>query len=232
MPTDPKAPATAPRRGFVRGPQNFVAGLTLIGIALFAIWAISDLPQGTLRAMGPAMLPRWLAIGVGLCGVALAVIGVVNEGDGLGRSDYSPIAAIGGLLILSAAIAFVVAIAFLDRSQIANAFIYTFLVLFYGTVLVLFVLSFTREEWLTGTGLRGPFFVVAGILAFAITIRMFGLVIAGPLAMVIGGFGTPEVREKEILIFAAVMTAFCVGLFRYLLNLPIPILIIPGVVHI
>ena len=88
------------------------------------------------------------------------------------------------------------------------------------------------EEWLTATGLRGPFFVVAGILAFAITIRMFGLVIAGPLAMVIGGFATPEVREKEILIFAAVLTAFCVGLFRYLLNLPIPILILPGVVHI
>jgi hypothetical protein len=220
------------RRGPIRGPQNFVAGLTLVAIALFAVWAISDLPQGTLRAMGPAMLPRWLAIGVGLCGVALAVIGLVKEGDGLGRSDYSPIAAIGAVLILSAAIAFLIAIVFLDRSRIGDVFIYTFLVLFYGTVLVLFVLSFLREEWLGATGLRGPFFVVAGILAFAITIRMFGLVVAGPLAMVIGGFATPEVREKEILIFAAVMTAFCVGLFRYLLNLPIPILILPGLVHI
>jgi hypothetical protein len=80
--------------------------------------------------------------------------------------------------------------------------------------------------------LRGPFFIVAGILAFAVTIRLFGLVVAGPLAMVIGGYATHEVREKEILIFAAIMTAFCVGLFRYILNLPIPIIIIPGVVHI
>jgi hypothetical protein len=219
------------RRRFVRGPQNFVAGLALIGIALFAIWAISDLPQGTLRSMGPAMLPRWLAIGVGLCGIALAVIGLAKEGDGLGRSDYSPIAAIGAVLILSAIIAYVASLA-LGRAELGTIFGYVFLALFYGTVVVLFALSFSREEWLTATGLRGPFFVVAGILAFAITIRMFGLVIAGPLAMVIGGFATPEVREKEILIFAAVLTAFCVGLFRYLLNLPIPILIIPGVVHI
>ena len=38
--------------------------------------------------------------------------------------------------------------------------------------------------------------------------------------------------EKEIIIFAAVMTAFCIALFRYFLGLPIPILIIPGVVYI
>jgi hypothetical protein len=230
MPAHTENPASE-RRGLIRGPQNFVAGLTLIGIALFAIWAISDLPQGTLRAMGPAMLPRWLAIGVGLCGVALAVIGLVKEGEGLGRSDYSPIAAIGALLILSAIISYLASLV-IGRAELATIFGYVFLVLFYGTVLALFMLSFAREEWLTATGLRGPFFVVAGILAFALTIRLFGLVVAGPLAMVIGGFGTPEVREKEILIFAAVMTAFCVGLFRYLLNLPIPILIIPGVVHI
>jgi hypothetical protein len=230
MPTQVDSPAQE-RRGLIRGPQNFVAGLTLIGIALFAIWAISDLPQGTLRAMGPAMLPRWLAIGVGLCGVALAVIGLVREGDALGRSDYSPIVAIGAILILSAIIAYIVSLA-VGRAELGTIFGYVFLVLFYGTVLVLFAMSFSRGAWLAATGLRGPFFVVAGILAFAITIRMFGLVVAGPLAMVIGGFATPEVREKEILIFAAVLTAFCVGLFRYLLNLPIPILILPGLVHI
>ena len=106
------------------------------------------------------------------------------------------------------------------------------IVLFYGTILVMFVAALTRDAWLDAFGLRGPFFVVAGILAFAITIRLFGLVIAGPLAMIIGGFASSEVRMKEIIIFAAVMTAFCVGLFRYVLNLPIPILIIPGVDHI
>lgn len=220
------------RRGPIRGPQNFVAGLTLVGIALFAIWAVGDLPQGTLRAMGPAMLPRWLAIGVGMCGVALAAIGVLRRGDPLQRSDYSPIAAFAAVLIASALVALVVSVGFLDRSQLGTVFGYVFLVLFYGLLVVLFLMSFARAEWLAATGLRGPFFVVAGILSFALTIRLFGLVVAGPLAMVIGGYATPEVREKEILIFAAIMTAFCVGLFRYLLNLPIPILVLPGLVHI
>ena len=32
--------------------------------------------------------------------------------------------------------------------------------------------------------------------------------------------------------FAVVMTAFCVGLFRFALGLPIPVLVIPGVVTV
>jgi hypothetical protein len=72
MPTEVDS-APAKRLGPIRGPQNFVAGLTLIALAAFAIWATGNLAQGTLRAMGPAMLPRWLAIGVGLCGLALVV---------------------------------------------------------------------------------------------------------------------------------------------------------------
>src|SRR5918993_1590336 len=160
------------RAGPVRSPQSLVAGLTLVALAALALWLMSDLDQGTLRSMGPALLPRWLAIGVGLCGIALAVIGLVKEGDGLGRSDYSPIAAIGAVLILSAIIAYVASLA-LGRAELGTIFGYVFLALFYGTVVVLFALSFSREEWLTATGLRGPFFVVAGILAFAITIRMF-----------------------------------------------------------
>jgi hypothetical protein len=114
----------------------------------------------------------------------------------------------------------------------ANVFFYTALTLFYGTIVLMFLSTMRDSTWLEARGLRGPFFIVAGILAFAVTIRLFGLVVAGPLAMVIGGYATPEVREKEIIIFAAVMTAFCVGLFRYILNLPIPIIIIPNVIHI
>ncbi len=76
-------------------------------------------------------------------------------------------------------------------------------------------------------------FVALGIVAFAITIRMFGLVVAGPLALIIGGFGSDETRPKELVIFAVLMTAFCIGLFRYALNQPMPILIVPGTsIHI
>ena len=168
MPTDiERGDDFAQPQGFIRDPQSFVAGLALIALAAFAVWAVSNLPQGTLQAMGPAMLPRWLAVGIGLCGLALVAASFLKAGHHL-------------------------------------------------------------ERW----SIRGPVFVIAGILAFALAIRTLGLVVAGPLAMIIGGFATPEVRWKEIVIFAAVMTAFCVGLFRYALNLPIPILMIPGVIQI
>jgi len=48
-------------------------GLCLIGIAALAIWQGSDLELGTLRQLGPGMMPRVLAVLLGACGVALAV---------------------------------------------------------------------------------------------------------------------------------------------------------------
>jgi hypothetical protein len=232
MPTEVEGAAAAERSGFIRAPQEFAAGLALIAIALFAIWATSDLSQGTLRAMGPAMLPRWLATGVGLCGLAVVIMSLITPGEPLRVSDYSGILSFAAILAISAVIATAINSMFFGGAQIGNIFYYTFIVLYYGVLALLFLAIIRKHGGFAASGLRGPFFVVAGIIAFALTIRLFGLVIAGPLAMVIGGFATPEVREGEILIFAAVMTAFCVGLFRYLLNLPIPILIIPGFIHI
>jgi hypothetical protein len=232
MPTEVERAAVPERRGFIRAPQEFTAGVALIAICFFAIWATSDLSQGTLRAMGPAMLPRWLAIGVGLCGLALAIFALFKRGEPLLMSDYSGLLSFGGILAIAALVAAAIDRMFYGGAQLGNIFYYTFIVLYYGILGLLFLAIVKKHGAFEASGLRGPFFVVAGIIAFALTIRLFGLVIAGPLAMVIGGFATPEVREGEILIFSAVMTAFCVGLFRYLLNLPIPILIIPGFIHI
>jgi len=102
-----------------------------------------------------------------------------------------------------------------------------------GAGALLVVLGLLRRgDRIERIGLRGPFFVALAIVAFGLTIRLFGLAVAGPLAMIIGGFASAEVRTVEIVIFSAIMTAFCIGLFRYVLNLPIPIIIIPGVIHI
>jgi putative tricarboxylic transport membrane protein len=68
---------------------------------------------------------------------------------------------------------------------------------------------------------RGPLFIVAGILFFALTIRQFGLVFASYCSIVIAGFGTNEVRWFETLIWAAVLTLFCTLLFPWALNLPL-----------
>ena len=147
----------------IRSPQNVVAGLTLIAIALFAVWAVSDLSQGSLRIIGPAMMPRWIAIFVGIAGLMLLAGGFIFDGAPLDR-------------------------------------------------------------W----HLRGPFFICAGMILFALTIRTPGFLIAGPLTMMLVGYGTTEVRKLELIVFALGMTAFCIVLFVTILDQPIPVLNIPG----
>lgn len=155
-------------RAHSRIPQNVVAGLGLVLLGVFGVWATGDLPRGTLGAMGPGMLPHWVAIGVAASGVVLAVTGLVRGGEGL------------------------------------------------QTV-----------------GLRGPVVVVLAILAFAATIRPatlgpittpgLGLIVAGPLAVILAGYASPEARFRELLILALLLTAGCMLLFGDLLNLPIPL---------
>ena len=62
--------------------------------------------------------------------------------------------------------------------------------------------------------------VVIAILLFAALIRPFGLVAATYAAFIVSVMGSTEMRWVESIIGAAVMTAFCVGLFVYLLGLP------------
>ena len=76
------------------------------------------------------------------------------------------------------------------------------------------------ERW----SLRGLLFIIGGTVAFAFTIQKLGLIIAGPLAMIIGSYASDEARLKEILIFAVSMTALCILLFKYALGLPIPVI--------
>jgi len=81
---------------------------------------------------------------------------------------------------------------------------------------------------------RGPAWVILAIIAFAMMIRGFSLSALGipltvpPLGLVpstftaflVSIFGSTEMRWVESLIAAIVMTAFCVALFVYLLQLP------------
>jgi putative tricarboxylic transport membrane protein len=68
--------------------------------------------------------------------------------------------------------------------------------------------------------IRGPVLVIASILLFAAMIRPLGLVIASYVTFIVAILGSKEMRVVESFLGAAVMTAFCVGLFVYLLNLP------------
>lgn len=74
--------------------------------------------------------------------------------------------------------------------------------------------------------MRGPAYVVAGIVSFAVMMRGFsfipplGLVASTVAAFLISISGSREMRWLESLIAGAAMTVFCVVLFYYVLKLP------------
>ncbi len=95
------------------------------------------------------------------------------------------------------------------------------------------------ERW----HLRGPVFVLGAVLAFAMVIRgatlnfggfwgiplvasvrvpPLGLIVAGPLAVIIASFADKDTRLGEIMIFAVVLLLLSGLLFKEMLNLPIP----------
>ena len=81
--------------------QDFVGGLVVIAVALFAFWQSADLPIGTLGEVGPGMLPRGLAILLGLLGALLVVDSLAEEGAPLDRWSIR-----GPVLVLGAVVAF------------------------------------------------------------------------------------------------------------------------------
>lgn len=163
----PPSDATVRATPRIRSTSDLLAGGCLLALSSFALWSSRHLDAGTLRAMGPGMVPRAVAAAVGIAGLLLVASSFVRAGPGIGR-------------------------------------------------------------W----PLRGPIVITLAIVAFALTIRTVGLAVAGPLVMIVGGAASPESRPRELVIYALVMTALCIGLFRFLLSLPIPVLIVPGVVTI
>jgi putative tricarboxylic transport membrane protein len=163
----PAVPETRDGRSRLRAPSDLVAGLILLAVTAIALGMGASLDMGTMRTIGPGMLPRYVALLIGLIGLGLVVSAFVRHGEALGH-------------------------------------------------------------W----PLRGPFFVTLSVVAFAFTIRFVGLAVAGPLVLFIGGFASSEARPKELAIVAVVLTILCIVLFRFVLGLVIPVLIIPGVVYI
>jgi putative tricarboxylic transport membrane protein len=152
----------------IRSSQDMAAGLFMILLAGVALVLSSDLPLGTLRQIGPGMLPKSFAV---ICAVL-------------------------------------------------------------GLMLCLASLRFNGEK-LAGWSWRGVIFVLGGAVLFGLTIRGFdlgpikvpqlGLIVSGPLVVLVAGCAAEDVRWKELIIFAVAMTTFCALLFKYALSLPIPL---------
>ena len=65
---------------WVRGPQDFVGGIALIAIALFALWASSDLQGMHGFSFGAGTAPRMFAVLLLGLGIAVTAVGLLIEG--------------------------------------------------------------------------------------------------------------------------------------------------------
>ena len=81
----PSRAAEKSNRGLIKGPQDFYGGLALVVIALFALWASSDLQGMRGFSFGPGTAPRMFAVLLLLLGAGVALTGFLVEGAPLQR---------------------------------------------------------------------------------------------------------------------------------------------------
>jgi len=145
----------AGRRPRIRGPQDVVGGLVLMAVAAFAFFAARDLPGLRGFTFGPGTAPRLFAGLLLVLGAAIALGGLVREGNPLQRY-----------------------------------------------------------------GVRGPFFVTAALILFAVAIRPLGLIATGILTFLVAALGSPETRWGEAVVAGVLLTIGCALLFPFVLGLP------------
>src|SRR5437764_12754752 len=92
----------APRsRGLIRSPRDFWGGVALMLLALFALWASSDLPGMRGFAFGPGTAPRMFAYVLLALGAGISLVGILTDGAPLERFSFvGPIGAAVSLLVL------------------------------------------------------------------------------------------------------------------------------------
>lgn len=141
----------------VRSAQDYVGGIVLMALALFALWASSDLQGMRGFSFGAGTAPRMFGGLLVALGAGIALTGLLSDGPAM--ANYS---------------------------------------------------------W------RGPLFVMASIVFFALAIRPLGVVVSAFTSFLIAAMGTHETRWVETIIVGACLTLGCAILFPYVLGLPMP----------
>lgn len=103
--TPSERPRQSIMRKWIRGPQDFIGGVVLIAVALFALWASSDLQGMHGFSFGPGTAPRMFAVLLLGLGAAVAITGVVSEGAPLSHYSWR-----GPLFVMLAIVFFALAI--------------------------------------------------------------------------------------------------------------------------
>jgi putative tricarboxylic transport membrane protein len=196
------------RPGFSINTHNLIGGLIVAVLALFFLGWAFYVPN--------TLIPRFLAAALVVVGIG-AAIGVLPV--------HGPRDLYGGVALVMLATVALIASADLP-GQRGFAFgpgtaprLFSFVLAAIGAAVALGGV-FAEGPPIEKYRIRGPFFVIIAILAFAAMIRPLGLVPATFLAFMVSILGSTEMRWIESLIAAVGMTLFCVLLFVYLLNLP------------
>jgi putative tricarboxylic transport membrane protein len=111
---------------WVRGPQDFVGGIALMAIALFALWASGDLQGMHGFSFGAGTAPRMFAVLLLGLGAAIALVGVLVEGQHLATYHWR-----GPLFVSLSILSFAVTIR--PLGLVLSAFL-TFMVSALGTL--------------------------------------------------------------------------------------------------
>jgi hypothetical protein len=141
----------------IRSVQDYVGGVVLMAVALFALWAGSDLQGMRGFSFGAGTAPRMFGGLLVALSAAIALTGLLTDGPAM-----------------------------------------------------------AHYAW------RGPLFVVAAILFFALAIRPLGVVVTAFISFMIAATGSQETRWLEAAIVGACLTLGCAILFPYVLGLPMP----------
>jgi putative tricarboxylic transport membrane protein len=189
---------------------NLVGGLILAALGL-TLFIFSFLLQNPVPLTVRGSVVIYIAVGIA---IASGLLRVHNPQDVYG----------GMALILLALTAFVASndlpgmrgFAF-GPGTAPRLFAFTLAILSLGVVVGGLL---TTGPHVSKYKLRGVIFIIGAILSFAATIRPLGLVIASFCTMVICAAASEDVKWRETMVIAALVTAFCSILFPYGLNLP------------
>jgi putative tricarboxylic transport membrane protein len=86
--TPNQAPAKSILPQWVKGPQDFIGGLALMLIAIFALWASRDLQGMHGFSFGAGTAPRMFAGLLLALGFAVMLIGILAEGPALSKFHW------------------------------------------------------------------------------------------------------------------------------------------------
>jgi hypothetical protein len=196
----------------VKSPQDYYGGAALAALALFALWAASDLPGMRGFAFGPGTAPRLFAYTLLGLGIAVALVGLLV--DGPPSEPYSFTGPLGGAILITVLIPMTIYAGRVGK-QLFGLPVDIVVAALETVGLLALALILTR------VAPRGPVFITAATLIFAVTIRPLGLIVASFVSIIVSAAATEEVRWIETFIWAVVLTVFCSVLFPWGLNLPL-----------